>query len=248
MLKKDTIIKFLLSSVVLAMFFAPQMIFAQVNLNADVESRVRASFPDMPDMIAIAQCESGFRQFAPDGMPLRGGSSKRYIGIFQIDEKTHTSKASSMAYDINTVDGNIAYARYMFYASGTNPWKGCLGTPAVSAPITPIQPSPTPVSQAVPAPNPVVISGSLTGNLNFGMTNSQVVILQQILNKNGFVIASSGPGSPGNETAYFGALTREAVRKFQCAKSIACDGNEGTTGYGRVGPFTRNALNQLIGQ
>ena len=40
-------------------------------------------------------------------------------------------------------------------------------------------------------------------------------------------------------------MTREAVRRFQCAKGIACDGDEATTGYGRVGPMTRSALLQL---
>jgi peptidoglycan hydrolase-like protein with peptidoglycan-binding domain len=70
--------------------------------------------------------------------------------------------------------------------------------------------------------------------------------LQKILNNNGFVISSTGPGSPGNETTYFGSLTLEAVKKFQCAKGIVCSGDSSTTGYGRVGPMTRSQLNTFI--
>lgn len=58
-------------------------------------------------------------------------------------------------------------------------------------------------------------------------------------------MAVDGPGSPNNETEKFGVLTREAVQKFQCAKGIACDGDESSTGYGYVGPRTRAALLSL---
>ena len=55
---------------------------------------------------------------------------------------------------------------------------------------------------------------------------AEVKTLQQMLNNNGFSIVSTGPGSKGNETTMFGAFTREALRKFQCAKQIVCDGTE----------------------
>jgi hypothetical protein len=212
---------------------APSGALAQANPNAGVEAQVRAAMADLPEMIVIAKCESGFRQFAPDGTPLRGGTGKKYVGIFQIDENLHRQKALDMVYDINTVVGNVAYARYLHSKSGTNPWKGCLGTP--------VAPAPAPGTPAVQGSG----TGSLASNLNFGMTNAQVLTLQQILNKSGFVISASGPGSPGNETSYFGAMTREAVRKFQCAKNITCSGSESTTGYGMVGPRTRAALNSM---
>ncbi len=239
---------------------APQLALAQVaNPNADVEARVRASMSDMPAMIEIAQCESGFRQFAPDGSVLHGGIGKGYIGIFQVDESMHGPKAQSMAFDINTVDGNIAYARYMFFATGTNPWRSCLKgdvtpapTPVIAQPEPVATPSPTPTPSPIqtpapaPAPSPVSVSGSITMNLGINMSNPQVKILQQILNKVGYTISPTGPGSPGSETNYFGAMTREAVRKFQCAKGIACSGSESTNGYGRVGPMTKAQLNAMV--
>ncbi|HTK03985.1 MAG TPA: hypothetical protein VL500_00190 [Candidatus Eisenbacteria bacterium] len=192
--------------------------------NAEIESKVRASFADHPEMIAVAQCESGFRQFAPDGSVLRGGDG-RYVGIFQIDENIHRERATGLGDDIDAVDGNIAYAKWLFDANGGNPWKGCLPT-------------------AVPAASAAVSAG-LTLDLKFGLRNIQVAVLQRILNGGGFAVATDGPGSAGHETEYFGGLTREAVRKFQCAKSIVCEGSEATTGYGRVGPRTRAALNAL---
>ena len=78
--------------------------------------------------------------------------------------------------------------------------------------------------------------------LRLGMEGGSVVALQQALNGSGFTVAQSGPGSPGEETERFGALTRAAVRAFQCAKLSLCSGDENTTGYGVVGPRTLAAL------
>jgi hypothetical protein len=206
----------------------PFNLSAQTNPNAVVEDVVRFYFADVPIMIDIARCESGFRQFNSDGSVLFDRSGT-YVGIYQIAYALHTPKASSMALDLTTLDGNLGYARHLYNSSGTNPWKGCL--PKSS------QPQPT----VVTAP----VLGSITSNLRIGMSSSEILVLQKILNQNGFVIASAGPGSPGSETNYFGTLTREAVRKFQCAKEIVCEGSEATTGYGRVGPMTRNALNNI---
>jgi hypothetical protein len=227
-----TVVTFVFMGLVM---FTPSLIKAQTNSNANLEAVVRASFPDMPDMITIANCESGFRQFGPDGNPLRGGASKKYIGIFQISE-SHSAHALSMAYDINTVEGNIAYARYMYFQRGTAPWISCLG-------IKPVIAAPAPVIQT--ENQPANTSQAINSNLSYRMVSPEVLLLQKILNKIGFVITPSGPGSPGNETSMFGELTRAAVKKFQCTKQIVCDGTESTSGFGRVGPRTRALLNQL---
>lgn len=220
----------------------------------EVENQVALAFPDAPVMVQIAKCESGLRQFDKNFMPLRGGIGGGMIGVFQINEAVHAAKAKSLGLDIYTLEGNISYARRLYAASGTNPWAPCVPaaalTPQVSVPVTPqvAAPAVVPAAENTTAPSPASsaisgrVFGTLTLNLTIGQVSSEVTTLQKILNAKGFIIAASGPGSPGNETAKFGVLTREALRKFQCSQGIACSGSEQTTGFGRVGPLTRAAL------
>jgi hypothetical protein len=75
---------------------------------------------------------------------------------------------------------------------------------------------------------------SFPQNLQLRDTGSEVRLLQRFLNAQGFFIASSGPGSPGNETDYFGILTYQALVKFQKANKLP------TTGF--FGPLTRAVM------
>jgi hypothetical protein len=234
MLKSYKKLNFSIFLASLLITFVPQYSSAQTNPNALVEDIIRFYFADVPIMIDIAKCETGYRQYNADGTALHDASGT-YVGVYQISENIHTPKALSMGFDIRTIDGNLGYARYLYTTSSTGPWKGCL--PKTSNPA----PSPVPAT-----PNPIPMSpGSITATLRIGMTNPQVLLVQQILNRSGFIITQSGGGSPGNETNYFGSLTREALKRFQCAKQIVCTGNESTTGYGRVGPSTRAMLNSI---
>jgi hypothetical protein len=75
-------------------------------------------------------------------------------------------------------------------------------------------------------------------DLEQGMTNAEVLKLQQTLNLDPATrVAVSGAGAPGSETTYFGSLTLAAVKAFQAKHGII------TTGY--VGPLTRAQLNAL---
>ena len=80
------------------------------------------------------------------------------------------------------------------------------------------------------------VSSLLTRNLYFGLRGTDVKQLQQYLNNNGFKVAETGPGSPGNETELFGPLTRAAVIRYQKAKGIS-------PSVGYVGPITRGLIN-----
>ncbi len=84
--------------------------------------------------------------------------------------------------------------------------------------------------------------------LKFGSKGNDVKNLQILLNKNGFPVGSSGAGSLGNETTYFGRATETALIKFQeaHAKEILASFNL-THGTGILGPMTRNLLNSLFG-
>ncbi len=86
-----------------------------------------------------------------------------------------------------------------------------------------------------------------TKDLKLGMTDPDVLLLQRTLNKLGFTLTGTGPGSPGNETAFFGTLTFQAVKKFQeayRAQVLAPLGLASPTGF--FGPQTRAFMNTLI--
>ncbi len=62
---------------------------------------------------------------------------------------------------------------------------------------------------------------TFTKSLYLGVSDSQVKCLQQYLNGAGYKVALSGAGSVGNETNYYGSLTRAAVAKWQAANAVS---------------------------
>ncbi|MDD5710736.1 MAG: prenyltransferase/squalene oxidase repeat-containing protein [Candidatus Colwellbacteria bacterium] len=71
-----------------------------------------------------------------------------------------------------------------------------------------------------------------TRDLDAGSTGEDVRGLQQYLNAHSFILTASGYGSPGNETIFFGELTRAALARFQIANNII-------PSVGFFGPITR---------
>ncbi|MDE0243381.1 MAG: peptidoglycan-binding domain-containing protein [Candidatus Kaiserbacteria bacterium] len=63
-----------------------------------------------------------------------------------------------------------------------------------------------------------------TDDLSLGDQGPEVQSLQEFLNRNGFALAATGPGAPGEETDYFGPRTLRALRLFQGAHSIPVTG------------------------
>ncbi len=65
---------------------------------------------------------------------------------------------------------------------------------------------------------------TFTTDLRLGMTAPAVKQLQQFLNRNGALIATTGSGSLGNETSYFGPSTKRALSRFQQTRQLVADG------------------------
>jgi hypothetical protein len=83
------------------------------------------------------------------------------------------------------------------------------------------------------------ITFAFTRDLQLRDTGNDVQMLQQFLNTKGFLVSQTGPGSPGNETTYFGVKTWQALVRFQ--KSV---GIKPASGY--FGPITQAWVNNLI--
>lgn len=69
-------------------------------------------------------------------------------------------------------------------------------------------------------------------DLQYGMTDPDVIDLQRYLNKKGFNVTA-----PGEETNYFGHLTQAGLKNFQAAVGIS-------PAYGYFGPLTRAWVTQ----
>lgn len=81
-------------------------------------------------------------------------------------------------------------------------------------------------------------------DLRMGDSHPDVALLQKLLNKDPDTrVADAGAGSAGQETAYFGAKTLDAVKRFQAkyrTSVLLPAGLTEPTGF--VGPLTRKAL------
>ena len=85
------------------------------------------------------------------------------------------------------------------------------------------------------------VSGTLTlsRDLTLGSTGEDVRALQKFLNDHGTPVATTGAGSAGNETTYFGPATKKALASYQSKKGI-----NPTSGY--FGPLTRSVVSKEL--
>lgn len=75
----------------------------------------------------------------------------------------------------------------------------------------------------------------LARNLRLGNRGEDVRELQKFLNQSGYTVSTIGPGSPGQETTYFGKKTQRALVQYQI-------GNEIAPAIGHLGPITREHI------
>ena len=102
----------------------------------NVEALVRSYFKDIPVMIGIARCESGFTHTLADGSVIRGKIDSADTGVMQINTRFHAARAQAMGLNLLKLEDNLAYARQLYEQQGTGPWNasaGCWSTTLASA-------------------------------------------------------------------------------------------------------------------
>lgn len=88
----------------------------------NVERFVNDYFSDLPQLKKIAFCESSYKHFNSDGSVRRGKVNKYDVGVLQINELYHAKEANSLGIDLETIDGNVAFARRLYEREGSRPW------------------------------------------------------------------------------------------------------------------------------
>lgn len=105
---------------------------------------------------------------------------------------------------------------------------------------------PTNNSQSVANANSSTFSYTFTRSLTLGSVGIDVKMLQIFLNTHNFIITTTGPGSPGNESTYFGALTKQALIRYQNANRSTILTPAGLTqGTGFFGASTMRVVNSI---
>lgn len=87
-----------------------------------LEMYVRQYFKDDPVLAEISKCESTFKHFDKNGNVVRGIVNDDDVGVMQINEYYHKKTAEKLGYDLHTVEGNLAYAKYLYEREGSDPW------------------------------------------------------------------------------------------------------------------------------
>lgn len=100
----------------------PAEIVANKVASQNAEAIVRDYFKDIPVMIQVARCESGFRQTLADGSVLRGLVDNADTGVMQINKRYHSTAAAALGLNLDDIYDNMAYARHLYNRQGTQPW------------------------------------------------------------------------------------------------------------------------------
>ena len=88
----------------------------------DMEAYLRDTYADTPLLVDIARCESTFRHYGKNGTIIRGKANADDVGVMQINELYHKDRAEKLGMDIYTIEGNVAYAKFLYEKYGSKPW------------------------------------------------------------------------------------------------------------------------------
>jgi len=95
----------------------------KANAQRSLEAVVREYFSDTPVLAEIARCETRFRHYDRNGDVLRGEIDGNDTGIMQVNERYHLKRAEKHGFDIYSLEGNLAYAKYLYLEEGSDPWR-----------------------------------------------------------------------------------------------------------------------------
>ncbi len=94
---------------------------AQADPNS-VKALVIEYYKEDPILAEVAFCESTFTHYLEDGSVLRGKVDNRDVGVMQINTYYHGDTAERFGYDLETLEGNLGYAKNLYERQGLQPW------------------------------------------------------------------------------------------------------------------------------
>ncbi len=214
----------------------------QLETPAEIKIKVSQFFAETPIMITVAQCESNFRQFTDAGNVMHNASGK-YVGIFQIDESIHKNKALALGFDINTVDGNIGYAKYLYLKEGSRPWPNCSKKYVPAAVTASKSNSDETVVLVELGIGKCSTDMQITQTLRTGkrdISKQQVKLLQAHINR---ILKTQYNQAAGPTDGIFGPMTKQGVQRLQIALNETLKPEPKLVIDGIVGSYTRAAIN-----
>lgn len=93
----------------------------------NIEKFINDYFADIPILAEIAKCESQFRHLNSSGTILKGERDRRDTGVMQINLFYHAKTANRLGLDIQNLDDNVRFARYLYEKEGAKPWLSSSG-------------------------------------------------------------------------------------------------------------------------
>ena len=88
----------------------------------NIEKFVNDYFADIPILADIAKCESRFRHLNKNGTVLKGDQNSYDRGVMQINILYHAKTLERLELDVQDLDDNVRYARYLYEKEGAKPW------------------------------------------------------------------------------------------------------------------------------
>jgi hypothetical protein len=179
-------------------------------------------------LVSISSAEGATLHYTTDGTTPTSASA-RYTGPFTL---YGSATVKAVAIKAGYQNSGITVMQFTRLPAPAPVPTSTVPTPAPTPTSTVPTPTPAPTS-TVPAPTPIPPPATIwKRDLRLGMRGEDVKNLQIILNARGFTVALKGPGSPGNETTYFGPATRRALFNFQEANKIKLNISQGTGYFG----------------